>query len=133
LLAVRGIPRAPAEIAGIPAMGRHGVGVIARWLHPWPNASRGGRYRATRYTDRMAGRGAARTARRRRSAIRHPGGVVGNDLAIRGAMPARCAVIGAIGPPVAVPAIVEVVASLVMQTRRGMRRWGELHRSNSQP
>src|SRR6476469_6065002 len=62
LLAIRGIPRTPAEVAGIPAMGRHRVGVVARWLHPWPNASRGGRDGATRYTDRMAGGGAAGAA-----------------------------------------------------------------------
>src|SRR4029079_6388759 len=101
-----------------PAMRRHRVGIVARWLHPWPNASRGGRDGPARHADRMAGRGAAgaaRTARGYRRAIWHPGGIIGNDLAIRGAMPASGAVIGAIGPPVAVPAIVEVVSSLVMQ------------------
>src|SRR5690242_19869937 len=58
LLAVRGVPRAPAEIARIPAMGRHGIGVVARWPHPWPNPSGSGRYGAARYADRMASRGA---------------------------------------------------------------------------
>src|SRR5690348_10905375 len=134
LLPIRGIPRAPAEVAGIPAMRRRGVGVVARRLHPLPNASRGGGYSATRYADRVAGggaTGAARTACGYRGAIWHPGGIIRNDLAIRRAMPVGGAVIGAIGPPVAVPAIVEVVASLVMQTRRGVRRWGHLHRGDA--